>query len=281
MTSVVSKVSHGLGNTSAKPALTNRIRRVVFTLNNYTVEEKTHCLTLFDSEKWNYIVGEEIGEEGTPHLQGYVEFNTQIRFSRLLKINPRIHWEKAKGNKKQNLTYCSKDGKFVTNFDFRTEDQKIVDFLLKKHYTDITWYPWQQQILDVIESEPDTRRIYWIHDSKGHKGKSFLCRYIGLKYNAIICSGKTADIFNQLKMWRDSNPSVPQIPPCIVDIPRSDFFNTNYSALEQLKNGYLYSGKYEGGRVIGDHPHVFVFANSMYEEGQMSEDRWVVIDLDH
>jgi len=45
-----------------------------FTLNNYTEEERDALRSL----KCKYIVfGYERGEEGTPHLQGYVHLSTQ------------------------------------------------------------------------------------------------------------------------------------------------------------------------------------------------------------
>lgn len=83
-----------------------------FTLNNWTADE-------FDlirySPKIKYLImGREIGEQLTPHLQGYLTTKTAIRFSAVKKIvGPRAHIEKAKGNAQQNIDYCSKDGDFV------------------------------------------------------------------------------------------------------------------------------------------------------------------------
>jgi hypothetical protein len=100
-----------------------------FTLNNYTENEHGALVQLFSSvaDKYFYIVGEEVGESGTPHLQGYIEKKTG-RFRPLpmfevmrpgnnqegALVNA-MHFEKAKGNRTQNYKYCSKDDKFVTN----------------------------------------------------------------------------------------------------------------------------------------------------------------------
>ena len=65
----------------------------------------------------------------------------------------------------------------------------------------------------------------------------------------------------------------------LLDIPRSAEGYINYGVLEQLKNGLLYSGKYEGGKCLFDDVHVVVFANFMPDRSQFSEDRWNIIEL--
>lgn len=57
------------------------------------------------------VVGVEVGEKGTPHLQGYVRFVKQHRFAAAKKqIGCRAHIEIAKGDEQQNDEYCRKDG---------------------------------------------------------------------------------------------------------------------------------------------------------------------------
>jgi len=85
-------------------------RRWCYTLNNYT-EEEEQALNSCDSAY--HIVGKEIGENGTPHLQGYFVFKTMKRLAALKKISDRAHWELAKGTTEQNVVYCSKDLNFV------------------------------------------------------------------------------------------------------------------------------------------------------------------------
>lgn len=88
--------------------------KVCFTLNNYTLEEEFHLLFLF--KPMTYLIwGKEIGENGTPHLQGYFELTHKMRFSTIHKLNglERAHFSKARGSWKQNETYCSKDGDWI------------------------------------------------------------------------------------------------------------------------------------------------------------------------
>ena len=76
-----------------------KARSFVFTLNNYTDDE----FMLIKELKYKYIViGDEIGENGTPHLQGYVNFSSPISFNTIKKAMPRAHIETAKGNARQN-----------------------------------------------------------------------------------------------------------------------------------------------------------------------------------
>jgi hypothetical protein len=69
---------------------------------------------MYDSGKAKYVcVGKEVGEEGTPHLQGYVQFKNSVAFSTVKSMLSRAHIEVAKGTTEQNVAYCTKDGEFI------------------------------------------------------------------------------------------------------------------------------------------------------------------------
>lgn len=83
----------------------------VFTLNNFTEEEKNHLINEEDSR---YMVfGNEISPStGTPHLQGYVVFAQKWRFNRVKKFIPRAWIAIAKADADCNYKYCTKGGDF-------------------------------------------------------------------------------------------------------------------------------------------------------------------------
>lgn len=88
-----------------------RSRRWCFTCNNYTAEQIRAIREQGAKNKF-MVFGFEVGEQGTPHIQGYCEFKNDTSLSLLRKTWPLgIHWEKAKGSKQQNITYCTKEGK--------------------------------------------------------------------------------------------------------------------------------------------------------------------------
>lgn len=88
----------------------SRTRNVCFTLNNYTTADIDKGVE-FGTNKCTYLVyGEEIGELGTPHLQGYLELNDPMSFSALQKklFTSGCHLESRGGNSKQAAGYCKK-----------------------------------------------------------------------------------------------------------------------------------------------------------------------------
>lgn len=86
-----------------------------FTLNNYNESDEQALSELGESSQVNYLIyGREVGESGTPHLQGYLVLPLRKRGQQVKSLLPgNPHLERANGNPSQNKTYCSKDGDFV------------------------------------------------------------------------------------------------------------------------------------------------------------------------
>lgn len=87
----------------------SRSRDYCFTINNYT---DAH-IQLLEALDCTYVVyGKEVGESGTPHLQGYVRFPSAKSVSAVIKLMPGAHIEIKKGRCDQAIDYCKKDGDY-------------------------------------------------------------------------------------------------------------------------------------------------------------------------
>jgi hypothetical protein len=96
-----------------------RSRRFTFTINNYT----NGAITWLSNESGQsdfgikyLIYGVEVGKQGTPHLQGYIEFKSAHTITALQKgyfkqLGAAIFV--ANGSAQQNYDYCTKDGNYT------------------------------------------------------------------------------------------------------------------------------------------------------------------------
>lgn len=84
-------------------------RRILFTLNNPLPEEISKLREFPEHSQFRFLCFQgEVGEKGTPHLQGYLEITKNQRQSFFKKLIPRAHIEFAKGDSEDNIHYCSK-----------------------------------------------------------------------------------------------------------------------------------------------------------------------------
>ncbi len=236
-----------------------------FTLNNYTEDHMDQLDQVFRHECNWFVFQEEIGKKcGTPHLQGTIYLKQRQRRSALSKIEPKIHWEPTKSIK-ASLAYSSKEETRKPN-----GLQWVYGIELPKPIKVKEPYGWQLDVLEIIKEEPDERTIHWFWETTGGVGKTTLCRYLVHKHNALMLTGKSNDMYNMIAKYPNKRELI------VVDCPRCQQDYMNYGAVEQIKNGLLFSGKYEGAQVLFNHPHVIVFANKEPDYESMSMDRWDV-----
>ncbi len=264
----VPSCSNDLGNTITKSYTVNPAIRWCFTLNNYSEGHLDLLRSIVPQYCKKYIIAKEVGAEGTPHLQGYVEFKKKVRPLSVLSIKE-IHWEKAKGNIAENSNYCSKEGS-VWLVNGMPRPKKSLPLMDRE---------WQQDLINIVRQEPDDRIIFWYYSNSGNTGKTTFARYLHREFNAVLLSGKASDMKNCIVEFEKSNGYVPEC--VVIDLPRGfDKEYLSYNGLEEIKNMFFFSGKYEGGMVDGNPPHLIIFCNEKPNVDKMSKDRWRIVDIE-
>ena len=132
--------------------------------------------------------------------------------------------------------------------------------------TEFVFRPWQAAIHKIALSKPHSRHIYWIEDGKGNSGKSRLTAWMCREMNAIELDGRLMDAAFS---YTGQAVVIFDVARCIDTHTLKDM----YAIAEKLKNGQLYSAKYQSRLKVFHTPHVFFFSNSPPPVGVWSADR--------
>jgi hypothetical protein len=169
---------------------------------------------------------------------------------------------------------CAKYPQFVADY--------VIDWREKQPVTTFPLRPWQSDLYQKLIVTPTSgeelikfqREINFIVDHTGNQGKSWFCRYYCDRHDnaQIIVPGKKADMARVIR------------EDCRVfffDCPRSkqgEFIQ--YDLLEELKNGNVFSGKYQSVMKRLPTPHIVVCMNEYPDMTKLSHDRYVIKKLD-
>lgn len=283
-----------------------------FTWNNYD-EDAVQFLQNLGPPVVYLIAGREVGESGTPHLQGFLRLEKRMLFRAVKRLlgNDTIHLE-ATRNIQASIEYCKKDGDFFevgeasstgngpgdrTDLEAFKEDVKQgnVDHksLRELHSEIYAKYPrfvhlyvqdnapprqipqhelreWQEELKDRLLDEPDDRTVEFIVDYDGNSGKTWFAHWMSQKYDnvQVLPPGKLADMAFALE---------PTTTCLFIDAPRSKQGEyIQYEFLESVKNGYVFSTKYESHVKQLGKCHVVVMMNEHPDETKLSQDRYKV-----
>ncbi len=248
-----------------------------FTWNNPSHETLVLLLSVLDNREAtdSYVFQDEIGKSGTPHLQGYVRWIEKTRPQTMFGENwSKAHWEACR-DPVAAIAYCSDPEKRTPGGGIWSRNVLLPALIEVLALSDM--YAWQREVVELVNSPPSKRHIYWIWEEVGGSGKSAICRYLAYIHGALICAGKAADIKSMVATHWIKKRFVP--PVVVFDIPRTSLQYLSYTGLEEVKNAAFASTKYEVATVVTPYFHVIVFANSPPTWSALSTDRWRVSQL--
>lgn len=292
----------------------SRAKNWCFTLNNYTDDHIAHLRSLSDNDVVSYIVfGKEVAPTtNTPHLQGYISFKKLHRLNQVRSLLSGAHLTVARGTATQNREYCCKDGSFEEYGDLSKLRSKqgtrgdLDEFkdsvnagittmkeLMEVHTEICAKYPrfvkeyinaqrevappeahplkeWQQELNNILSRPPNDRTIHFVVDKEGGKGKTWFAKY--------YCSLHEGEA-QYMEMAKKSDMAYaldPKIRVLIVNCTRQQVEYMNYSFLESVKDGMIFSPKYESCTLRMNKCHVVVMMNQNPDESKLRDRKSVV-----
>lgn len=147
-------------------------------------------------------------------------------------------------------------------------------YIQQRFRQEITWRPWQIDIIEMIKTKADDRSINVIFDTQGNRGKSFLAAYCAQHGLARVLPS-----LNDYKDICQFAMSLPAKNAYFLDMPRGipkKHLNGIYSGLENLKNGWLFDIRYHAKEMWIEPPHIWVFSNVLPDRNVLSADRWKI-----
>lgn len=98
----------------------SKLRSVCFTINNPKDIPK---IKEFLATARYAVYGEEVGESGTPHLQGYVEFHNPRSFKAIHAALEKGHLERRRGTRWEASQYCKKEATVIWEHGVAPEEE--------------------------------------------------------------------------------------------------------------------------------------------------------------
>lgn len=294
----------------------SRIRNFVFTINNYEPDDLLRLSSMGSSFKY-LVYQQEVGANGTPHIQGTGSLNNPRTFSGIKRLlgTDRVHLEKRQGTKAQAVAYCCKEDTRMEGTDpvklgdyetleeagkrteldlFKTDLDNGVDKedMFDLHFSVFARYP--KFVEDCFERRANklhqrvqfNPRDGWQADLVKSLETPAHPRKIRWYTDHAGNSGKSTFALSRDDAYIITGGKVQDIyygysrePIVFFDWPRDAQDRFPYAVAEAFKNGYFLSTKYSTRRVRFSIPHVIVFANFEPERSRLSLDRWDIHNI--
>ncbi len=126
-----------LGSLEHKSGRKKRFRNMVFTWNNYSEAEHAALVETWKL-RFKYITfGREVGESGTPHLQGYAEAKKPTTFVVWRSyFGYKAYLAPRRGTPRQAADYCQKDGDYFEEGELSQQGRRTDLVKLKRRISE-------------------------------------------------------------------------------------------------------------------------------------------------
>lgn len=286
--------------------VTTQYRRIVFTLNN-----PVDWLDLSNSTIRYGIYQYEKGESGTPHYQGYLEFNKRLSLKGIKNLlgSNTMHIEGAFGSQSDCINYCSKtDTRISGPFEYghrstQSETQSNIPYIQSK------------RTISELYNDPQIESLMmkcprWAESVFHSKPLEEVWYYTLKQWQIQLLERLATEPDDRTIIWiidKDGGNGKSWISNLIernfggkelqcghkeigyyyeyewialFDIPRnqSDEY-IQYEVMEKLKDGKIFNMKYHSHMKRFKSPHVVVLANRAPDICKFSLDRWEVYSI--
>lgn len=209
-----------------------------------------------DCKKWT--IGFEVGKDGYRHYQIRLNTSNDDFFQWVKNHIPSAHIEKAT---QEWNDYERKSGNFVCSDD--TPQIRQIRFG--------TLRPLQKKILKTVRNQND-REIDVFLDPSGNHGKSWLAIHLWERGEALIVPRSESSASKISAFICSSWQGQPYI---IIDIPRAGKPKPEwYEAIEEIKDGLVFDGRYYGKSRNVRGIKLIIFTNVELDKKRLSHDRW-------
>lgn len=277
-----------LGNTESKPPpkkQSNACKNFSFTKNDIPqIEEEAikfyenYSARLLKIPNIIYFIFQlELGEDNKRyHLQGYIQLSIKARFTEWKDIECGAHFEPSKGSRIQNDSYCSKSDTKVLGPTI-WDKSKIPLYTPEQLHmvSEDKLYDFQKQILNIIRKCNSDRYIYWFYSEKTSIGKTMIGKHLMYYDDFGLVAGDNKDIMCAIVGKDGRKP-----------LKKGYLFNfsndknlrkVSYTSMEQMKDGFIFSPKYESGGMLVPPFRCVCFANG--PPVVRNSDRWRIFEI--
>ncbi len=148
----------------------------------------------------------------------------------------------------------------------RVWSDKDID-IANKYADDITWYPWQQKVINMKTNE---RQVIVIHDPKGGTGKSTLAKRLNYLSKATYLPLQS-DAKNMLRAISNLRADGKLRLPRAVE---GKYLKELVIGIEAIKNGIISEDRYHFSQEEITDVKVVIMCNNLPDPNWLTADRW-------